>query len=225
MLGEPRMNIRLPFDREAWKFTGVAAICAILLGHIGTNMGWIGFLMTLFCLMFFRDPERVHPKRKGAVVSPADGVVLNITDVEPSAEMEMKGKRKKISIFMSIFDVHVNRSPVPGIVEKITYIPGKFFNAVLDKSSKDNEKQLTYVKMDDGTKIVFVQIAGLIAGRIRCDITEGQRLAVGDRVGIIRFGSRVDVYIPETALVQVEDGQIVVAGETVLADLAKTAKA
>ncbi|MDR3155840.1 MAG: phosphatidylserine decarboxylase [Holosporaceae bacterium] len=217
------MSIRLPFDREAWKFAGVAAICAILLGHVGPNMGWMGFIVTLFCLLFFRDPERVHPRRKNVVVSPADGVVLNIVNVEPSAELEIKGKRKKISVFMSIFDVHVNRSPVPGTIEKIIYIPGKFFNAVLDKSSKDNEKQITHVKMDDGTRIVFVQIAGLIARRIRCDVSEGQKLAVGDRVGIIRFGSRVDIYIPEGATVQVEEGQIVVAGETVLAELAKEA--
>jgi phosphatidylserine decarboxylase len=213
------MNIRLPFDRDAWRFAGSAAIIAILLGLIGNNMGWLGFIMTVGCLLFFRDPERVHPSSKTAVVSPADGIVLRISECEPPAELGLTGVWKKISVFMSITNVHVNRAPVSGIIEKILYIPGKFFNVSLDKASEYNERQATYMKMLDGTMIVFVQIAGLLARRIRCDITEGQEVVMGDRVGIIRFGSRVDVYLPMRVNVLVEDGQVTVAGETILADL------
>ncbi len=213
------MNIRLPFDREAWKFAGVAAVIAILFGHIGNNMGWLGFLSTIGCLLFFRDPERVHPSRESIAISPADGIVIKISECDPPAELELEGTWKKISIFMSVFNVHVNRTPVSGIVEKILYIPGKFFNVSLEKASEYNERQATFMRMENGTKIIFVQIAGLIARRIRCDISEGQQLEMGDRVGIIRFGSRVDVYLPLKSDILVEEGQIMVAGETVLADL------
>lgn len=210
-------NIRLPFDHDAWRFAGVIAVIAILLGHISGNMGWVGFLATISCLLFFRDPERVHPSSKTVAISPADGIILRVSECKPSSELGLEGTWKKISIFMSIFNVHVNRAPVSGIVDKILYIPGKFFNVSLDKASEYNERQATYMTMKNGIKIVFVQIAGLIARRIRCDITEGQELEMGDRVGIIRFGSRVDVYLPNNAEVCVEDGQIAVAGETILA--------
>lgn len=215
------MNIRLPFDRDGWKFAGVMAVIAVFLGSISTGMGWFGFLLTVGCLLFFRDPERVHPSSKSAIISPADGIVLRISQCKPPKELELEGEWKKISIFMSIINVHVNRAPVSGLVEKILYIPGKFFNVSLDKASEYNERQATYMKMQDGTKVVFVQIAGLIARRIRCDISEGQELELGDRVGIIRFGSRVDVYFQKEAEICVEDGQITVAGETILAKLKK----
>ena len=123
------MRIRLPFDREAWKFAGIVAVIAIFLGQVSTNMGWVGFLLTVGCLLFFRDPDRVQPSRESAIVSPADGVVLKITDSNLPSELGIDKKAKKISIFMSIFDVHVNRTPIKGIVEKIIYIPGEFFNA------------------------------------------------------------------------------------------------
>ena len=191
------MRIRLPFDREAWKFAGIVAVIAIFLGQVSTNMGWVGFLLTVGCLLFFRDPDRVQPSRESAIVSPADGVVLKITDSNLPSELGIDKKAKKISIFMSIFDVHVNRTPIKGIVEKIIYIPGEFFNVTLDKSSEANERQIICLKLASGIQVVFVQIAGLIARRIRCDITEGQELATGERVGMIRFGSRVDLYLPE----------------------------
>lgn len=214
------MNIRLPFDRDGWRFAGVSAVISVFLGAISTNMGWLGFLTTIGCLLFFRDPERVHPSSETAIISPADGIVLRISECNPPEELGLEGEWKKISIFMSIINVHVNRAPVSGIVEKILYIPGKFFNVSLDKASEYNERQATYMKMLNGTQVVFVQIAGLIARRIRCDIVEGQELELGDRVGIIRFGSRVDVYFPKSANIFVEDGQVTVAGETVLANLA-----
>ncbi|MDR3179747.1 MAG: phosphatidylserine decarboxylase [Holosporaceae bacterium] len=213
------MNIRLPFDREAWKFAAFFAIVAILFSHVNANLGWGGFIATVCCLLFFRDPERVHPQKKDIVLSPADGIVLKVSEGDAPAELELKGDWKKVSIFMSIFNVHVNRAPVAGTVEKIVYTPGKFFNVTLDKASEYNERQATYLKTVDDVAVVFVQIAGLVARRIRCDIREGQELKMGDRIGLIRFGSRVDVYFPKTATVFVEEGQVMVAGETILAQL------
>ena len=215
------MSMRLPFDRDGCKIAAVVAVVAIIMSNVSVNMGWLGFLLTVGCLLFFRDPERVHPNRDNIAISPADGIVLKISKCEAPAELELKGQWKKISIFMSVFDVHVNRSPIDGIVEKILYVPGKFFNVTLDKASEYNERQATYVRMNDGRMIVFVQIAGLIARRIRSDIAEGQQLEKGQRVGIIRFGSRVDVYLPEDSEIIVEEGQITVAGETVLANLSR----
>lgn len=212
------MNIRVPFDRDGVKIAGVVAIAAIFLGNVSTNMGWLGFLLTVGCLLFFRDPERVHPTKSGVVVSPADGIVLKISECEPPEELELTGQWKKISIFMSVFNVHVNRAPVSGIVEKTLYTPGRFFNVTLDKASVFNERQAVYIKSTNNELIVFVQIAGLIARRIRSDIHEGQNLEIGDRVGIIRFGSRVDAYIPIDSTVLVEEGQITVAGETIIAE-------
>ncbi|MDR3151542.1 MAG: phosphatidylserine decarboxylase [Holosporaceae bacterium] len=220
------MNIRLPFDRDAWRFVGILAFGAVLLSHVSSNLGWGGFIAAVCCLLFFRDPERVHPSKEGVIVSPADGRILKISEVEAPGELGLHGHWKKISIFMSVCDVHVNRAPVDGVVEKIIYTPGKFFNADFDKASEDNERQATYMKTADGATVVFVQIAGLLARRIRCDISEGQTLGMGDRVGIIRFGSRVDVYFHKTVEVLMEEGQQVIAGETILAYLkAKPPKA
>ena len=213
------MRIRLPFDKEAWKFAGIMAVIAIFLGQVSTNMGWVGFLLTIGCLLFFRDPDRVHPSRESMIVSPADGIVLKISETDLPPELGMQRRAKKVSIFMSILDVHVNRAPIEGTVEKIVYVPGKFFNVTLDKSSEANERQITCLKLKSGIEVVFVQIAGLIARRIRCDIKEGQELATGERVGMIRFGSRVDLYLPPEMPVLVEEGQVMVAGETVIADL------
>ncbi|MDR0580846.1 MAG: phosphatidylserine decarboxylase [Holosporaceae bacterium] len=214
------MNIKLPFDRDGCKIAGIIAVIAVCLGSIGTNMGWIGFLAMVGCLAFFRDPERVHPSISSAVVvSPADGVVLKILPCTPPEEVGLSGEWRKISVFMSIFNVHVNRAPVAGVVEKILYIPGRFFNVTLDKASEYNERQATFVRMVDGTLIVFVQIAGLLARRIRSDIAEKQELELGQRVGIIRFGSRVDIYLPNDAKILIEEGQVTVAGESILAKL------
>ncbi|MBQ3564759.1 MAG: phosphatidylserine decarboxylase [Alphaproteobacteria bacterium] len=213
------MNVKLPyFDRDGWKVAFIVWAVAYILGHVDVCVWWIGFFIGCACLLFFRDPERIHSQKKGIAVSPADGIILKISEVEPPEELQLKGKRTKISIFMSILNVHVNRTPVPGIVEKLLYVPGRFFNVTLDKANEYNERLATFMKMKDGTQIVFVQIAGLIARRIRCDIAEGDELTLGQRVGIIRFGSRVDVYLPTDVTVQVEEGQITVAGETILAN-------
>lgn len=213
------MDLRVPIDRDGVKIAAVVGVIAILLGSYSVNMGWLGFLLTVGCLLFFRDPERVHPNGDNLVISPADGIVLKISDCDPPAELELTGKWKKISIFMSLFNVHVNRAPVSGVVEKLFYVPGRFFNVTLDKASEFNERLATYMTMNNGTRIVFVQIAGLLARRIRSDIKEGDMLTLGQRVGIIRFGSRVDVYVPADVKVCVEEGQITVAGETTLVEL------
>ena len=213
------MNVKLPFDRDGVKFAAVVAFAAICLGNVSTNMGWLGFLLTIGCLLFFRDPERVHPTKPNVVVSPADGIVLKSIECEPPAELQLSGKWRKISIFMSLTNVHVNRAPVTGVVDKLFYVPGKFFNVTLDKASEFNERLATYMHTNDNTQIVFVQIAGLIARRIRSDINEGDTLEMGQRVGMIRFGSRVDVYVPLSAGIAVEEGQVTVAGETILANL------
>lgn len=213
------MKIKLPyFDRDGWRAAFAIWLVAFVVGHVSEPIWWIGVAIGFACLLFFRDPERIPPSKKHVVVSPADGIILKIADVEPPAELELSGKRKKISIFMSVLNVHVNRTPAAGIVEKILYIPGRFFNVTLDKANEYNERQATFVKNDDGMELVFVQIAGLIARRIRCDIKEGDKLERGQRVGIIRFGSRVDVYLPLDVSVLVEEGQITVAGETILAN-------
>jgi phosphatidylserine decarboxylase len=215
------MNLKLPIDRDGCKIAGVLMLVAIFLGTIGTNMGWLGFLMTLGCIAFFRDPERVSPSRDSIAVSPADGTILKITEGPAPDELKLSGTWQKISIFMSICNVHINRSPVTGTVEKMFYVQGKFFNVTLDKASVYNERRAIYMRLADGTQVVFVQIAGLLARRIRCDVTENQELEIGQRVGIIRFGSRVDIYLPNDAKILVEEGQVTVAGETILADLKK----
>ncbi len=213
------MKIKLPyFDRDGWRAAFVIWFVAFIVGHVSEPVWWIGVAIGFACLLFFRDPERIPPSKRQVIVSPADGIILKIADVDPPRELGLEGKRRKISIFMSVLNVHVNRTPISGIVEKILYIPGKFFNVTLDKANEYNERQATFVKNDDGMQLVFVQIAGLIARRIRCDIQEGDKLERGQRVGIIRFGSRVDVYLPLDVSVLVEEGQITVAGETILAN-------
>lgn len=219
------MTIKLPyFDRDGWLAALIIWGVSYILGFVSVFMWWMGVFLGFACLLFFRDPERISPKKKGVAVSPADGIILKISETEAPEELGLKGKRQKISIFMSILNVHVNRTPVAGIIEKILYIPGKFFNVTLDKANEYNERQAIFVKTDEGQEVVFVQIAGLIARRIRCDVNEGDRLERGQRVGIIRFGSRVDVYLPLNVSVSVEEGQITVAGETILASFAEKEK-
>ena len=183
-------------------------------------LGWIGVGLTIWCYYFFRDPERVPPARDGVLVSPADGVVSLIEPAVPPAELGMGDTAlTRVSVFMSVFNCHVNRTPITGEVTEIAYRPGKFFNASLDKASADNERNSLRIRMEDGREIAVVQIAGLVARRIVCFIEPGTSLTTGERFGLIRFGSRLDVYRPEGVEPQVRIGQTMVAGETVLADL------
>jgi phosphatidylserine decarboxylase len=210
----------LPINREGWPFIALFAVIALLLGQLWAPLGWIGAILTCWCAYFFRDPDRVTPVRPGLVISPADGVVQMVGMAVPPAELGMGPEpRMRVSVFMSVFDVHVNRAPVDGTVLKIAYKPGKFLNASLDKASEDNERMAVRLSTPDGREVAFVQIAGLVARRIKCDLSEAQALRTGERFGLIRFGSRVDVYLPDGVAPLAACGQRTIAGETVLADL------
>lgn len=210
---------------EGWLFIFVAAIITFLLAKASCALGWIGFGLTGWVAYFFRDPQRVTPSRKELVVSPADGIVTFVGSAEPPKELELgKGEWTRVSIFLNVFNVHVNRIPLAGTIIKSHYRPGKFLNATLDKSSEDNERQSFIVESEDKVQIPFVQIAGLIARRIRRDVNEGDVVKTGQRFGLIRFGSRVDVYLPKGVSPLVCMGQIMIAGETVLADLSSKEK-
>lgn len=219
------MLFRFPVDADGLKIAAVIAIITIVVSVINSNFGWVGGILTVCCLIFFRDPDRVTPSNDAAIISPADGIVQKIGECEPPEELGFGDKKvNRISIFMSISDVHVNRAPAAGTIEKILYVPGKFFNASLDKASVYNERNAFFMKTNNGKNIVFVQIAGLIARRIRTDVKEGDTIEAGQRVGIIRFGSRVDVYLPDGVKVKVEEGQTTVAGETIIAEFASRGK-
>ena len=212
-------RIFVPIHKEGYPFILIALVVTILLGAWWSPLGWIGTILTVWVCYFFRDPPRVTPIREGLVVSPADGRVNLITTAVPPAELDLPPEpMTRISVFMNVFDCHVNRSPVTGRILQILYTPGLFLNAELDKASEDNERNALVIETG-GTKIGVVQIAGLVARRIVSFVKAGDELAVGDRFGLIRFGSRVDVYVPVTAQLLVGVGQVAIAGETALADL------
>lgn len=222
MIEVMRRAVLVPIHRDGWPFIAVFAAIALLLGMaVVEPLGWLGALATAWCVFFFRDPERVTPARGDLVVSPADGLVQMIQPAVPPAELGMApGPRTRVSIFLNVFDVHVNRVPTDGVAIRLAYRPGKFFNAALEKASELNERQSVRLTTPGGRELAFVQIAGLVARRIRCDLREGQAVRAGERFGLIRFGSRVDVYLPQGAAPLVAIGQRMVAGETVIADLA-----
>jgi len=208
-----------PIHQEGYPFIGGFALATLILFWIWAPLGWIGVVLTVWCALFFRDPARVTPQREGLVVSPADGRVSMVAPAVPPAELGL-GDRPlpRVSIFMSVFNCHVNRSPVSGRIDRIAYRPGAFINAELDKASEDNERNSLIISSSQG-RIGVVQIAGLVARRIVCFVREGQSMTAGERFGLIRFGSRLDVYLPEGAKALVSEGQTAIAGETVLADL------
>lgn len=208
-----------PIHPAGYPFIGLFALAALVLFWLAKPLGWIGVVATLWCVYFFRDPRRVTPVANGLVVSPADGRISQVGLAPPPPELQLGDVAlTRISIFMNVFDVHVNRSPVAGLIAKIAYTPGKFINADLDKASEDNERNGFVIRTGAGP-IGVVQIAGLIARRIVCFAREGQEVAAGERIGLIRFGSRVDVYLPAGARPLVAVGQTALAGETVIADL------
>jgi phosphatidylserine decarboxylase len=211
-----------PIHREGWRFVAIfAAITLVLFWLNAPVFPWIGVILTAWCAYFFRDPERVTPLGKSLVISPADGQVSHIVEAIPPPELDLpRVKHTRISVFMNVFDVHVNRSPVEGRIVKLTYVPGAFLNAELDKASEDNERQALTIERGDGSRLGAVQIAGLVARRIVKFVEDGDSLQAGQRFGLIRFGSRVDVYLPEGVAPLVCVGQRAVAGETVLADFA-----
>ena len=212
-------SVFVPIHRAGWPFIAIFAAIAVILGWIWLPLLVPGALLAAWCVYFFRDPARVTPTRGGLIVSPADGVVQMIEKAPPPAELDMGPEPlTRVSVFMNVFNVHVNRIPADGAITKLSYRPGKFVNASLDKASVDNERQAVRMTMADGRNIAFVQIAGLIARRILCDLAEDQQVRAGERFGMIRFGSRVDVYLPKGLAPLVSVGQTSVAGETVLAD-------
>ncbi len=212
-----------PMHREGYRFVGIFAAVTVVLFLICEPLGWIGVGLTVWCYYFFRDPDRVTPVREGLIVSPADGVVQMIGEASPPVELGLGAEpMTRIAVFMNVFNCHVNRIPVSGRIEKIAYRAGKFFNASLDKASTDNERNALAIRLDDGRAIAVVQIAGLVARRIVCETHEGVAVQTGQRFGMIRFGSRLDVYLPAGVAPLVAVGQGAIAGETVLADLAAT---
>jgi phosphatidylserine decarboxylase len=209
-----------PIHPQGYPFIGGFALVSLILFWVWTPLGWIGTLATAWCAYFFRDPIRVTPLREGLVVAPADGRVSRVVNAVPPAELGLSERPlPRISIFMSVFDCHVNRSPVSGRIERMVYRAGKFISADLDKASEDNERN-AFVIAGVRARIGVVQIAGLVARRIVPFVQEGQTVAAGDRIGMIRFGSRVDVYLPEGSRALVAEGQTALAGETILADIA-----
>ncbi len=213
-------TLLVPIHRAGWPFIALFAAGAVGLNMVSDTLGIAGVVLTLWCVYFFRDPDRVTPTREGLIISPADGVVQLIDKAAPPPELDMGDEpRPRVCVFMNVFNVHVNRVPIDGTLTALSYRPGKFLNASLDKASELNERQSLRLTMNDGRDIAFVQIAGLVARRILCDVTQGQEVKAGERFGMIRFGSRVDVYLPDGVEPMVAVGQTSVAGETVIADL------
>ena len=209
-----------PMHREGIKFILIFSVTSLILFFIYIPLGWVGIGLTIWCYYFFRDPKRTIPVRDGLLVSPADGVISLIEKTTPPPELDIKKEElTRISVFMNVFNCHVNRSPIAGKIMEINYRPGKFFNASLDKASVDNERNSLVLQIPDGRQIVVVQIAGLVARRIVSFVKPKQTLRIGQRFGLIRFGSRVDIYLPTGVQPLVCIGQIMVSGETVIADL------
>ncbi|MDA7427778.1 phosphatidylserine decarboxylase [Primorskyibacter aestuariivivens] len=212
-----------PMHPEGRKFVAIAAAITLVLFWLWQPLGWIGAGITVWVYYFFRDPERVTPDRPGLMVSPADGVISLLEPAVPPAELGLgDAPMTRVSVFMSVFNCHVNRLPHEGTIETVAYRPGKFLNASLDKASEDNERNGLTVQIADGRRYGVVQIAGLVARRILCWSQEGEALQRGERFGLIRFGSRLDIYLPEGVAPLVEIGQTMIAGETVIADLGVT---
>lgn len=215
-----RDTIIKPMHPEGRRFVAIFATGAILLFLLSDILGWMGIGLTIWCYYFFRDPERVSPTRPGLILSPADGVVSLIEKAVPPKELGMADTPlTRVSVFMNVFNCHVNRTPVAGEVTAVAYRPGKFFNASLDKASADNERNSLCIRMEDGRELAVVQIAGLVARRIVCFVKPGSRLSTGERFGLIRFGSRLDVYLPDGVPPLVSIGQTMIAGETIIANL------
>jgi len=213
--------VTVPIHREGWPFIALFAGVNLLAFLIASWLGLLLLPLTIWCIAFFRDPERKTPALPGLVISPADGKLLPIVEAAPPAELGLgEAPRVRLSIFMNVFNVHVNRNPVSGTVTGLAYRPGKFFNASFDKASVHNERMAIRIKPDSGgDELVVVQIAGLVARRIVCELGQGQMVARGQRFGMIRFGSRLDVYLPKGARVVAVPGMKTVAGETILAEL------
>ena len=220
ILRSVKQTILVPIHPAGYPFIAIAVFITLLLTYIfSPYLTFVGIIISLWCVYFFRNPIRYTPQNENLVISPADGRILSVKKCLPPENLGLEGTNwTKISIFMNIFDVHVNRAPMAGKIIKKTYFPGSFLDASLDKASEKNERLGLVMATKNGKNIGFVQIAGLIARRIICDISEGSVLKCGEQYGIIRFGSRVDVWLPNTIFIRVLVGQRTYAGETILAD-------
>ncbi len=211
-------QVLAPIHRDGWRFIAIFAVVTLVLYWLWTPLGWLGVVATAWCIYFFRDPWRVSPQREGLVLAPADGRIIALDEARPPPELGLGDQPlRRIAIFMSVLDVHVNRAPMAGRVTKLAYTEGKFLNASLDKASLDNERMAVRLATASGD-IGVVQIAGLIARRIVTSLREEQDIIAGQRIGLIRFGSRAEVYLPREWATLVLTGQRAVGGETVLAD-------
>lgn len=216
-------DVLVPINRAGYPFIAIFAVVTLLLYAWWEPAGTVGVILTAWCVYFFRDPERVTPQGDSLVICPADGVVQSVVKATPPPELELgSAPLMRVAIFMNVFNVHVNRVPMTGKITGKHYRPGRFFNASLDKASEFNERMSLKVQIDDGREIGFVQIAGLVARRIICYVDTGRSVLAGERFGLIRFGSRVDVYLPDGVQPLVIEGQTTIAGETVIADLERS---
>lgn len=230
MMKQAGKTIFIPIHPAGWPFIIGFALASLLLALIYDPLGWVGFVLTLWCIYFFRNPVRVTPIREGLIISPADGIVQSITKAPLPPELESDDPKDplfkaksltRVSVFLNVFDVHVNRVPASGEITQVVYHPGKFLNAALDKASLDNERSAVLMKLKGhDSSIAFVQIAGFVARRIICNLKAGQQVKGGEEYGIIRFGSRADIYLPPRVMPQVVVGQSMIGGETVIADFA-----
>lgn len=215
------LGFNYSIHREGFRFIGIGIAITLVFMTFSTTLTWIGVFLTLFCAFFFRNPKRAIPSDTNLIVSPADGTVCGINFETPAPELGLGSeKRYRISVFLSVFNVHINRLPVSGKIKSIIYHPGSFLNAALDKASVFNEKNTIIMEIDNNPEnlIGFTQIAGMIARRIVCDVHEGQEVKKGEIFGLIRFGSRCDVWLPVGAVPNVFNGQTMVAGESILSD-------
>jgi len=210
--------VMTPIHKEGHRFVAFFFVASILLFYVAAALGWIGLILTAWCLYFFRNPERVIPTEAGVLVSPADGTVCSVSEATPPAELGMGSEpRTRITIFLSVFNVHVNRTPAAGEITAAAYVPGKFLNAAAPNASEENERQLVRMTTEDGKDIAFAQVAGLVARRILCDLEVGNVVTRGEVFGIIRFGSRTDIYLDKDQVAKVQIGQTMIGGETIIA--------
>ena len=225
-----KSSVFVPIHPAGTPFIAIFAILTIFIGWLWTPLYFLGLILTVWCIYFFRNPNRVTPTLSGVnknnlIIAPADGKIIEISDVTPNDEIGLpSGEWQRVCIFMNVFDVHVNRSPMLGKITFKNYIPGLFFNASLDKASMHNERLILGMDTENGKKIAFVQIAGLVARRIICDVDKGSLLKAGEVFGLIRFGSRVDIYFPKEVSTLVLVGQKTISGETIIGDFTKSNK-
>jgi phosphatidylserine decarboxylase len=219
---KPYGDLAKVIHKEGYIFVTIFAVATFVLGSFSTTLAWVGSICTVWCGYFFRNPERVTPISDDLVISAADGIVQKIVEVTPPPELNLDNEPMiRVSVFLNVFNVHINRIPASGKILALKYHPGKFLNASLDKASVHNERQSVLMQMKNGTKIGFVQIAGLVARRIVCDLEEDQEVLAGQRYGLIRFGSRADIYLPLKTAIMVTEGQTCIGGETIIADMTK----